>query len=135
MNDDTGEQVQSRSASPVSRMIPMATYPLDIYAYSFQSDLILTAMLARLTEEGSLRWRVRDNDNWGEYLAARPIPAPYSGSVRIIAEPDHFVVNVKIRLFDEDAKDGRQRRTPRRSSPRSASYCSTASYRPLKPAI
>lgn len=78
---------------------------VKIYAYSFQSDLTLEAMLARLTEEGSRPWYVGDNDNWGEYLWARPIPAPYRGSLKIIAEPDHFVVNVKILLEEEDVQD------------------------------
>ena len=42
---------------------------LDLYAYSFQSGLTFETMLARLIEEWSVRWSVRENDNWDEYLA------------------------------------------------------------------
>jgi hypothetical protein len=74
----------------------------DLYAYMFQSDLTLEAMLARLEEEGSLGWQVRDNDNWGEYLSARALPPPFHSSVKVISEPGHFVVNVSISLWERD---------------------------------
>lgn len=32
----------------------------------------------------------------GEYITARAISPPHRGSVKIIAEPDHFVVNVSL---------------------------------------
>lgn len=75
-----------------------------VYAYSFRSDLKLPDMLARLRELGPWRWIERDNDRWGEYISARALPDPNGGTVKIIEEPDHYVVNVVLESEQPDAQ-------------------------------
>ena len=75
-----------------------------VYACSFRSDLRLPEMLARLNENGPWRWIERDNDNWGEYISAVALPDPHRGTVKIIVEPDHYVVNVLLKSEQPDAE-------------------------------
>jgi hypothetical protein len=74
------------------------------YAYAFRSDLQLPEVLARLNEVGPWSWIERDNDRWGEYISALALPDPHRGTVKIIVEPDHYVVNVLLTSQDPDAE-------------------------------
>jgi hypothetical protein len=75
-----------------------------VYAYSFRSDLPLPDMLARLRELGPWRWIERDNDRWGEYISARALPDQPRSTVKIIQEPDQYVVNVVLESEQPDAQ-------------------------------
>lgn len=75
-----------------------------VYAYAFRSELALPDMLARLRELGPWRWIERDNDRWGEYISARALQEPNGGTVKILAEPDHYVVNVVLESEQSDAQ-------------------------------
>jgi hypothetical protein len=73
------------------------------YAYTFRSELTIEGMLTRLTATGTWRWIERESDRWGEYISARVLRDPHSGTVKIIAEADHFAVNVMLETEDPKA--------------------------------
>lgn len=68
----------------------------DIYAYAFKSRMSMAEIRERLNDVGPWRWIDRDNDNWGEYISARALPDPDLGIAKILAEDDHYVINVKL---------------------------------------
>ena len=55
-------------------MTSASTKLLKLFAYDFESDISLEEMLQRLQASTSWRWRMRENDRWGDYLSAAPHP-------------------------------------------------------------
>lgn len=74
----------------------------SLFAVSFNSDLSLEQLFARLNEAGPWRWLMRDSEHWGDYISARALPLPLQAMVKIYVEPDHYVVNVS---FDSEGAD------------------------------
>jgi formylglycine-generating enzyme required for sulfatase activity len=72
--------------------------------YTFDSDLGLKDMLAKLHEAGPWRWVDRDNDRYGFYISASALPRPQKAMIKILVddEIDRFVVTVSI-AADEEA--------------------------------
>jgi hypothetical protein len=77
---------------------------LTLFARSFTSALSLPEIKARLNEVGPWRWIDRDNDNYGEYISAKVLDEPHTGMLKIFVEPEHFVINVKLKSEAPDAK-------------------------------
>jgi hypothetical protein len=73
------------------------------YAYTFRSALSLPEMLEKLVAAGDWRWIERDSDRWGEYISARVLRDPHSGTVKILSEDDHYAVNVMLETEAPDA--------------------------------
>ena len=78
---------------------------LDLYAYSFQSDLPLAEIFERFKKIGPWRWIERDNDRWGEYISSRVLPLPeHDCMVKLIVEPDRYAINVCLDSEHPDAR-------------------------------
>jgi len=77
---------------------------LDLYAYSFKSDLSLKEILARVREVVPWSWRECDNDNYGEYLSSRVLHEPHYGFVKVYEEGDGYAINVKLKSRTTDAQ-------------------------------
>jgi len=69
----------------------------DAFAYSFTCDLTPAEIVERFRRAAGWPWLERDNDNWGPYYSASVLPDPHRGMVKLIAEPDHYVINVVLR--------------------------------------
>jgi hypothetical protein len=69
----------------------------EAYAYAFKSDLTPGAIVARFRELGPWEWDDRDSDSWGPYYSAGVLSPPDHGIVKLIAETDHYVLNVVLR--------------------------------------
>jgi hypothetical protein len=78
---------------------------LDLYAYSFQSDLTLDEIFVRFNQLGPWRWVMRDNDRWGEYISSGVLRDPHYGILKLIVEPDHYAVNVNLKSEDPNARE------------------------------
>ena len=76
----------------------------DAVAFKFISGLALEEMYKRLTELGPWRWYERDNDRWGYYISASPMP---DTQIKILIDPDDgsFALNLK---FVSEAPEARQ---------------------------
>jgi formylglycine-generating enzyme required for sulfatase activity len=74
------------------------------FEYTFDSDLGLTEMLAKLTEAGPWRWIDRDSDRYGFYISTSVLPRPQKAMIKILVDDDidRFVVEVSI-AADEEA--------------------------------
>jgi hypothetical protein len=75
----------------------------ELIAYHFRSELTLGQMLARLGEGGPWTWQERENDAWGPYISAAPLPDARHARIKILIDPDDgsiFAVNVR---FESDA--------------------------------
>jgi hypothetical protein len=77
------------------------------FAYRFQSDLTLGAMLAKLNELGPWQWVLADNDRWGDYLAtSKVIEGAQRSLVKIIRDTSlpgrAFAVDVLVRSDQPD---------------------------------
>lgn len=80
----------------------------QLLAYQFRSQLTIEQMFARLGERSSWAWHERENDAWGRYIAAAPVPSARHAQVKILVDPDDgdvFAVNVRFES-DEEAAEG-----------------------------
>lgn len=77
---------------------------MDAVAFKFASGLNFGEMYKRLTELGPWRWYERDNDRWGYYISASPIP---DTQIKILFDTDEsrFVLNLR---FASEAPEARQ---------------------------
>lgn len=76
------------------------------FAFLFKTELSLEQIFARLNEAGPWRWSMRDNERWGDYISTRALRDPDDAMVKIIVEPDHYVVNT---TFESDLPDATTR--------------------------
>lgn len=79
----------------------------QLIAYHFRSELTLEQMLARLGEHGLWTWQERENDAWGPYISAAPVPDARHAQVKILIDPDDgniYAVNVRFES-DEPAAE------------------------------
>jgi hypothetical protein len=76
----------------------------DSVAFKFTSGLTLEEMYKRLTGLGPWHWHERDNDRWGFYISASPMP---DTQIKILIDPDDgsFALNL---VFVSEAPEARQ---------------------------
>lgn len=72
-----------------------------VNAYSFDSPMLLRALLARLNERGPWRWIERENEGWGDYISARALPDPDYGIIKILYEDGCYIVNFNLEAEPE----------------------------------
>ena len=67
----------------------------DSVSFKFTSELTLGEIYQRLTNLGPWRWYERDNERWGDYISASPIP---DTQIKILIDPvdGGFALNLKF---------------------------------------
>jgi hypothetical protein len=80
----------------------------ELFAYKFKSDLTIEQIFERLGGLGTWKWYERENDRWGNYISAAPVPSARHGQVKILMDPDDpnvLAVNVRFESDDPKARD------------------------------
>ncbi len=71
-------------------------------AYHFTSPLTIEEMRPRLEQAVDWTWYARDNDRWGEYVSAAPLPGL---QIKLLYDPDGgYGLDIK---YGADAPDPR----------------------------
>ena len=83
---------------------------VELFAYEFESDLAMPAMLERVRAATDWHWMERENDRWGDYFLGitRPsaeYPPERTGNVKLIdLGGGKFALNVKYKSTLPDAE-------------------------------
>ncbi len=72
-------------------------------AYSFKSDLSMSAMLERLSASTPWKWVAGEKDDLGEYLMTRPFKG--FAKYRIFSEEDHYLLDIFYSYLDAGAEE------------------------------
>ena len=75
-----------------------------LFAYTFQTELPLAQITARLGEAGGWRWIERDSDRWGDYLSTIGVPGAVVKLFVNEPTPGTCAVNVRFESDDADAE-------------------------------
>jgi hypothetical protein len=78
-----------------------------MFAYTFDSDLGLGGMLAKLNQVGPWEWVEWNNDRYGMYICAVPRREPRQSRVKILVDDDvdRFAVNAVLYGDDKATVD------------------------------
>ena len=83
------------------------TKTLELYSFTFVTDLSLAEILQCLRAQGVWEWIERDSDRWGDYISTSGLQDAIVKVFDGEPNPGKFTANVK---FESDASDAAYRR-------------------------